>query len=312
MQIKEIKIDDQDAGQRLDAFLANFDESKTRSMYKKLIEEGYVSVNDSLSKPSYKINVGDIIEIKEKESRRFEKIAMNIKVLYEDDDIAVIDKPRGLIVHPTNDDELSLVNFLLYRFDSLSSIDESRPGIIHRLDKDTSGLIIIAKNNEAHEKMKELFKSREIYKEYITIAVGTFKDEVTIVDKGIMRDPIKKIKMCASDEGKSAHSEIHLIKQNENYAYLSVIIKTGRTHQIRVHLAYINHPVLGDKTYGYRGKIKMDGQVLHCRKVSFIHPITNNLITIESDLPEYFKEALIKTNLYKAKDLQWWFWSSHN
>ena len=273
-------------------------------MYKKLIEEGYVSVNDSLSKPSYKINVGDIIEIKEKESRRFEKVAMDIKVLYEDDDIAVIDKPRGLIVHPTNDDELSLVNFLLYRFDSLSKIDESRPGIIHRLDKYTSGLLIIAKNNEAHEKMRELFKSREIYKEYITIAVGTFKNEVTVVDKGIMRDPIKKIKMCASDEGKSAHSEIHLIKQNENYAYLSVIIKTGRTHQIRVHLAYINHPVLGDKTYGYRGKIKMDGQVLHCRKVSFIHPITNNLITIESDLPEYFKEALIKTNLYKAKDLQ--------
>lgn len=312
MQIKEIKIDDQDAGQRLDAFLANFDESKTRSMYKKLIEEGYVIVNGSTAKPSYKINAGDIIELEEKESRRFEKVAMDIKVLYEDDDIAVIDKPRGLIVHPGNDEEISLVNFLLYRFASLSSIDETRPGIIHRLDKDTSGLLIIAKNNEAHEKIKELFKSREIYKEYITIAVGIFKDELTVVDKGIMRDPIKKIKMCASDEGKGAHSEIHLLKQNDEYSYLKVIIKTGRTHQIRVHLAYLNHPVLGDKTYGYRGKIKMDGQVLHCRKVSFIHPITNNLITIESDLPEYFKEALIKTNLYKAKDLQWWFWSSHN
>lgn len=304
MQIKEIKIDDQDAGQRLDAFLANFDESKTRSMYKKLIEEGYVIVNGSTAKPSYKINAGDIIELEEKESRRFEKVAMDIKVLYEDDDIAVIDKPRGLIVHPGNDEEISLVNFLLYRFASLSSIDETRPGIIHRLDKDTSGLLIIAKNNEAHEKIKELFKSREIYKEYITIAVGIFKDELTVVDKGIMRDPIKKIKMCASDEGKGAHSEIHLLKQNDEYSYLKVIIKTGRTHQIRVHLAYLNHPVLGDKTYGYRGKIKMDGQVLHCRKVSFIHPITNNLITIESDLPEYFKEALIKTNLYKAKDLQ--------
>lgn len=304
MQAKEININGEDAGQRLDVFLANFDDSKTRSMYKKLIEEGYISVNGSVAKPSYKINQGDIIEIREKESKRFEKIDMDIKVLYEDDDIAVIDKPRGLIVHPTNDDEISLVNFLLYRFASLSNIDETRPGIIHRLDKDTSGLIIIAKNNEAHEKMKELFKSREIYKEYITIAVGTFKDEITLVDKGIMRDPIKKIKMCASDEGKRAISEIHLLKQNDDYAYLKVIIKTGRTHQIRVHLAYLNHPVLGDKTYGYRGKIKMDGQVLHCRKVSFIHPITNNLITIESEVPEYFKEALIKTNLYKAKDLQ--------
>ena len=304
MQIKEIKIDDQDAGQRLDAFLASFDDSKTRSMYKKLIEEGYISVNGSAAKPSYKLNAGDTIEIREKESKRFEKMDMDIKILYEDDDIAVIDKPRGLIVHPTNDEEISLVNFLLYRFASLSDIDETRPGIIHRLDKDTSGLIIIAKNNEAHEKMKELFKSREIYKEYITIAVGTFKDEITLVDKGIMRDPIKKIKMCASDEGKRAVSEIHLLKQNEDYAYLKVIIKTGRTHQIRVHLAYLNHPVLGDKTYGYRGKIKMDGQILHCRKVSFIHPITNNLITIESEVPEYFKEALSKTNLYKAKDLQ--------
>lgn len=304
MQAKVIKLNDEDAGQRLDVFLANFDDSKTRSTYKKLIEEGYVSVNGSAVKASYKLNAGDIIEIREKESKRFEKIDMDIKVLYEDDDIAVIDKPRGLIVHPTNDEEISLVNFLLYRFASLSDIDETRPGIVHRLDKDTSGLIIIAKNNEAHEKMKELFKSRDIYKEYITIAVGTFDDEVTLVDKGIMRDPIKKIKMCASDEGKRAISEIHLLKQNDDYSYLKVIIKTGRTHQIRVHLAYLNHPVLGDKTYGYRGKIKMDGQVLHCRKVSFIHPITNNLIEIESEVPEYFKEALIKTNLYKAKDLQ--------
>lgn len=304
MQAKVIKLNSEDAGQRLDVFLANFDDSKTRSMYKKLIEEGYVSVNGSAAKASYKLNAGDMIEIREKESKRFEKIDMDINVLYEDDDIAVIDKPRGLIVHPTNDEEISLVNFLLYRFASLSDIDETRPGIIHRLDKDTSGLIIIAKNNEAHEKMKELFKSREIYKEYITIAVGTFDDEVTLVDKGIMRDPIKKIKMCASDEGKRAISEIHLLKQNDDYSYLKVIIKTGRTHQIRVHLAYLNHPVLGDRTYGYRGKIKMDGQVLHCRKVSFIHPITNNLIEIESEVPEYFKEALIKTNLYKAKDLQ--------
>ena len=304
MQAKVIKLNDEDAGQRLDVFLASFDNSKTRSTYKKLIEEGYVSVNGSAVKASYKLNAGDIIEIREKESKRFEKIDMDINVLYEDDDIAVIDKPRGLIVHPTNDEEISLVNFLLYRFTSLSDIDETRPGIIHRLDKDTSGLLIIAKNNEAHEKMKELFKEREIYKEYITIAVGTFTDEVTVVDKGIMRDPIKKIKMCASDEGKRAISEIHLLKQNDDYAYLKVIIKTGRTHQIRVHLAYLNHPVLGDRTYGYRGKIKMDGQVLHCRKVSFIHPITNNLIEIESEVPEYFKEALIKTNLYKAKDLQ--------
>lgn len=304
MQAKVIKINDEDAGQRLDVFLANFDDSKTRSMYKKLIEEGYVSVNGSAAKASYKLNAGDMIEIREKESKRFEKIDMDINVLYEDDDIAVIDKPRGLIVHPTNDEEISLVNFLLYRFAALSDIDETRPGIVHRLDKDTSGLLIIAKNNEAHEKMKELFKSREIYKEYITIAVGTFDDEVTLVDKGIMRNPIKKIKMCASDEGKRAISEIHLLKQNDDYSYLKVIIKTGRTHQIRVHLAYLNHPVLGDRTYGYRGKIKMDGQVLHCRKVSFIHPITNNLIEIESEVPEYFKEALIKTNLYKAKDLQ--------
>lgn len=295
---------DADASQRLDAFLASYDASKTRSLYKKLIEEGYVKLNGESVKASYKLNAGDEIELIEKESRRFEKTPMDIKVLYEDDDIAVIDKPRGLIVHPTNDDEISLVNFLLYRFASLSDIDETRPGIVHRLDKDTSGLIIIAKNNEVHEKMKELFKSREIYKEYITIAVGTFKDELTVVDKGIMRDPIKKIKMCVSDEGKEAHSEIHLLKQNDEYSYLRVLIKTGRTHQIRVHLSYLNHPVLGDKTYGYRGKIKMDGHILHCRKVSFVHPISNNLISVESDVPAYFKEALIKTNLYKAKDLQ--------
>ena len=295
---------DADASQRLDAFLASYDASKTRSLYKKLIEEGYVKLNGESVKASYKLNTGDEIELIEKESRRFEKINMDIKVLYEDDDIAVIDKPRGLIVHPANDDEISLVNFLLYRFASLSDIDETRPGIVHRLDKDTSGLIIIAKNNYVHEKMKELFKSREIYKEYITIAVGTFKDELTVVDKGIMRDPIKKIKMCVSDEGKEAHSEIHLLKQNDEYSYLRVLIKTGRTHQIRVHLSYLNHPVLGDKTYGYRGKIKMDGHILHCRKVSFVHPITNNLISVESDVPAYFKEALIKTNLYKAKDLQ--------
>ncbi len=295
---------DANVSQRLDAFLASYDASKTRSLYKKLIEEGYVKLNGESVKASYKLNVGDEIELIEKESRRFEKINMDIKVLYEDDDLAVIDKPRGIIVHPANDDEISLVNFLLYRFASLSSIDETRPGIVHRLDKDTSGLIIIAKNNEVHEKMKELFKSREIYKEYITIAMGTFKDELTVVDKGIMRDPIKKIKMCVSDEGKEAHSEIHLLKQNDEYSYLRVLIKTGRTHQIRVHLSYLNHPVLGDKTYGYRGKIKMDGHILHCRKVSFVHPISNNLISVESDVPAYFKEALIKTNLYKAKDLQ--------
>ena len=151
MQAKVIKLNDEDAGQRLDVFLASFDDSKTRSTYKKLIEEGYVSVNGSSVKASNKLNAGDIIEIREKESKRFEKIDMDINVLYEDDDIAVIDKPRGLIDHPTNDEEISLVNFLLYRFASLSDIDETRHGIIHRLDKDSSGLIIIAKNNEAHE-----------------------------------------------------------------------------------------------------------------------------------------------------------------
>lgn len=304
MQKKIINVNSEASGQRLDAYLASYDDSITRSRYKKLIEEGYIKVNGENVKASYKLNIDDEIEITEKEKRAFEKIPMDIDVLYEDEDIAIVDKPRGLIVHPTNDDELSLVNFLLYRFDRLSSIDETRPGIVHRLDKDTSGLIIIAKNNEAHEKMKEVFKAREIYKEYITIAVGTFNDETTIVDKGIMRDPIKKIKMCVSDEGKHALSEIHLLNQNDEYAYLRVVIKTGRTHQIRVHLSYLNHPVLGDKTYGYRGKIKMDGQILHCRKVSFIHPITNNLIEVESEVPAYFKEALIKTNLYKAKDLQ--------
>lgn len=304
MQKKIINVNSEASGQRLDAYLASYDDSITRSRYKKLIEEGYIKVNGENVKASYKLNIDDEIEITEKEKRAFEKIPMDIDVLYEDEDIAIVDKPRGLIVHPTNDDELSLVNFLLYRFDRLSSIDETRPGIVHRLDKDTSGLIIIAKNNEAHEKMKEVFKAREIYKEYITIAVGTFNDETTIVDKGIMRDPIKKIKMCVSDEGKHALSEIHLLNQNDEYAYLRVVIKTGRTHQIRVHLAYLNHPVLGDKTYGYRGKIKMDGQILHCRKVSFIHPITNNLIEVESEVPAYFKEALVKTNLYKAKDLQ--------
>ena len=312
MQKEVIKVNSEDCGQRLDAFLALYDSTKTRSTYKKLIEEAYIKVNGAKVKVSYKLNLDDEIEITEKEKLALKKIPMHVEVLYEDEDIAILNKTRGLLVHPTNDDEISLVNFLLYRFSSLSDIDKTRPGIIHRLDKDTSGLIIIAKNNQAHEKMKELFKARKIYKEYITIAAGNFDEETIIVDKGIKRDPIKKIKMCASDDGKRAISEIHLIKQNDLYAYLKVIIKTGRTHQIRVHLAYINHPVLGDKIYGYNGKIKTDGQILHCRKVSFIHPITNKLIEVESEVPQYFKEALIKTNLYKAKDLQWLFWSSHN
>ena len=298
--MKEYIVLEEDKGQRLDTYIAKIDENITRTSAQRLIEEENILVNGKKQKVSYKIQNNDKITIEIPEPKQIELKAQNIPldVIYEDSDIIVINKPKGMVVHPANGNpDGTLVNAILSRCkDSLSGIGgEIRPGIVHRLDKDTSGLLIVAKNDKSHVKMSEQIKNHEVKKTYIALVRGVLKENEATINMPIGRSNTDRKKMAVVKNGKNAITHIKVIKRYNKYALLEINIETGRTHQIRVHLSHIGFPVVGDYTYSNgKNEFGIIGQCLHAKALDFKHPITQKEIHLEAPLPEYFRDILNK------------------
>ncbi len=279
---------------RLDKYLSN-SSSFSRGMITKMIEEEKVKVNGELKKGSYKLKINDEIEYDENYSTIKEIVPQNIPldIIYEDDDIMVINKESGMVVHPANGHYSdTLVNALMHYTDDLSNHNgEERVGIVHRLDKDTSGLIIVAKNNNAHKKLEESFKDRNVIKEYIALLVGDVPYNNAVIDAPIKRDNKNYDIMVVSEEGKKAITNLEVLERYKDYTLVKLIIKTGRTHQIRVHMKYIGYPVYNDPVYS-NGKATKFGQFLHAKKVAFNHPTTGKWIEFTCDMPKEMQDFI--------------------
>ena len=287
-------------GQRLDAAIADLGEI-SRSLAQKLLEDGCVTVNGEAVKKNYKTAVGDEISVRLPEVQEIDLVAEEIPldVIYEDEDVIVVNKPKGLVVHPAaGHPNGTLVNALLHHCgDSLSGIGgEKRPGIVHRIDKDTSGLIIAAKNDMAHQSLSDQLKDRSLSRTYECIAVGNFREDSGVIDAPIGRHPTDRKKMTVTDKhGKSAVTHWEVLGRYPGYTHLRCKLETGRTHQIRVHLAYRSHPIAGDPVYGKAdGKLGLTSQCLHAVKLRFRHPRTGQDVECCCDLPEEFTQALEK------------------
>ncbi len=291
-------VEKEERGKRLDSYIANKSEKITRTFAEKLIKNGEILVNNKKQKVAYKINEGDIITIEKQEAKDIKLKAQNIPVdiIYEDDDIIVVNKPKGMVVHPANGNpDGTLVNAIMAICkDSLSGIGgEIRPGIVHRLDKDTSGLLIIAKNDEAHVNVSEQIKNHEVKKTYIALVRGIIKENEATIDMPIGRSTSDRKKMAVNKKGKNAITHIKVLKRYDKYTLVEVNIETGRTHQIRVHLSYIGYPIIGDATYSNgKNEFNVQGQCLHAKKLEFVHPITGKKMELEAPLPQYFQEII--------------------
>ena len=298
--MKEYIVSQEEKGKRLDTYISSVDTDITRTSAQRLIEDGNILVNGKNVKVSYKIQENDKISVEIPEPKQIELKAQNIpiEIIYEDSDIIVVNKPKGMVVHPANGNpDGTLVNAIMAICkDSLSGIGgEIRPGIVHRIDKDTSGLLIVAKNDNSHVKMSEQIKNHEVKKTYIALVRGVFKENEATIDMPIGRSISDRKKMAVNKNGKDAITHIKVLKRFDKYTLLQVNIETGRTHQIRVHLSHIGYPIVGDYTYS-NGKNEFDvvGQCLHAQKLEFKHPITQKDMCLEAELPQYFKDILDK------------------
>lgn len=289
------------AGERLDAFLARMGEGLTRSAAQKLIEQGQVLRNGKPGKKNDKLNPGDIVEYTVPEAKPVDIVAteMPLDIIYEDDDVLVINKPKGLVVHPAaGHQEDTLVNGLLYAMgDDLSGINgELRPGIVHRIDKDTSGLLAVAKNDLAHTMLASQLKDHSMARTYDAIVCGSMKEDSGTVDAPIGRHPTDRKKMCVTQRNsKPAITHWEVVTRYKGYTHIRCKLETGRTHQIRVHMAYIGHPILGDTVYGHKKpELGQSSQCLHAGALCFAHPRDGRPILVFAELPQYFKEVLEK------------------
>lgn len=289
----------ENSGKRIDVFISGNVNELTRSAVQGLIEKNKVSVNGKPINKNYKLKSGDNITVEIPEPQIMDAVPENIplEIVYEDNDLLVVNKPKGMVVHPAHSNYTgTLVNALLYHCgDSLSGINGViRPGIVHRIDKNTSGLLIVAKNDRSHLHLAEQIKEHSFTREYEAVATGYFKETSGTINAPIGRHKTDRKKMCVTAEN-SRHAVTHysVIKQYGGYAHVKLKLETGRTHQIRVHLAYTGHAVLGDDVYGKSYK-NIDGQCLHARKIGFIHPTTNEYMEFTSELPDYFRKILDK------------------
>ena len=286
--------------ERLDSYISKSNLDLSRSMVQKLIKENRVLVNGKNEKESYKIKVNDniTIQIEEPKSSKLEAQDIPLDIIYEDNDIIVINKPKGMVVHPGNGNpDNTLVNAVLAHCKgSLSGIGgEIRPGIVHRIDKDTSGLIIVAKNDKSHINLSEQIKNHEVTKIYTALVKGNISEDEATIDMPIGRDKKDRKKMSVTRDGKEAVSHIKVVKRYGNYTLIRVKIDTGRTHQIRVHMAKIGHPVVGDEVYSSgKNEFGVKGQMLHSTILKFKHPISGKEIMLEAPLPQYFEDVLSK------------------
>ncbi len=298
----EIKVTETEAGERIDKFLSLKIENCSRSMMTQLIDNGNVLVNNILINKKYKVCSDDLITVEIPEPVPYKAEAENIPldIVYEDEDLLVVNKPKGMVVHPAAGNYSgTLVNALLYHCKgSLSGINGVlRPGIVHRIDKNTSGLLIVAKNDFAHKSLAKQIKEHSFTREYEAVVMGNLKDEKGTVNAPIGRNPNNRKKMCVTEKNsKNAVTHYEVIKRYSGHTHIKCILETGRTHQIRVHMAYLGHPVCGDEVYGYKTKEKFnfEGQCLHAKKIGFIHPRSNEFLFFDSKLPDYFKEYIEK------------------
>ena len=294
--VEKIVVDEENV--RLDAYIAKKEEKLSRTMIQKLIEDGDVLVNGDVKKISYKVQAGDIIEVNISEPKEtgIKAQAIPLEIVYEDNDIIVVNKPKGMVVHPANGNpDGTLVNAIMAKCKgSLSGIGgEIRPGIVHRLDKDTSGLLIVAKNDQAHINMSKQIKDRKVKKIYIALVKGSIAEDEATINMPIGRSTKDRKKMAVRKDGKEAITHFKILKRYDKYTLLEIKIDTGRTHQIRVHMAEIGHPVVGDSVYSNgKNEFGVEGQMLHAKSLDFKHPITQKQMHLEAELPEYFKEVL--------------------
>ena len=298
--MKVYTINKELAGNRIDKTLPNLDKNLTRVMSQKLIEQGNVKVNGKNVKTSYKLNENDKVEVEIPEVKEvcIEAQDIPVEVLYEDNDIIVVNKPKGLVVHPANGNpDGTLVNALMKICKgTLSGIGgEIRPGIVHRLDKDTSGVLIVAKNDKAHLALFKQIKNREVKKTYLALTRGIIKENEATINMPIGRSTTDRKKMAVVKTGKEAITHFKVLERFKENTLLEINLETGRTHQIRVHLSQIGYPIVGDMVYSNgKNKFGVQGQMLHAWKIKFMHPITGKEMEIEAPLPPYFKDVLEK------------------
>lgn len=298
--MKVYTINNELAGNRIDKTLPNLDKNLTRVMSQKLIEQGNVKVNGKNVKTSYKLNENDKVEVEIPEVKEVSIEAQDIpvEVLYEDNDIIVVNKPKGLVVHPANGNpDGTLVNALMKICKgTLSGIGgEIRPGIVHRLDKDTSGVLIVAKNDKAHLALCKQIKNREVKKTYLALTRGIIKENEATINMPIGRSTTDRKKMAVVKTGKEAITHFRVLERFKENTLLEINLETGRTHQIRVHLSQIGYPIVGDMVYSNgKNKFGVQGQMLHAWKIKFMHPITGKEMKIDAPLPPYFEDVLEK------------------
>lgn len=295
----------EEEGERIDKVLASIIENGTRSQIQSWIKDGLVTVNGKKVKSNYKCVNGDTVEWEEPEPEPLDVVAENIPIdiVYEDDHVLVVNKPRGMVIHPSVGHMTgTLVNAILYHCQDLSGINGVlRPGIVHRIDKDTSGLLLVAKSDQAHVGLAKQLSEKTVKRKYEAIVHGVVPHDVGTIDAPIGRDPKDRKKMAVVDNGKNAVTHFKVIKRYESYSHVECRLETGRTHQIRVHFNYIGYPLVGDPKYGPRKTYNMDGQALHAKIIGFEHPITKEWLEFEVEPPEVFMQVLEKLN--KGMDL---------
>lgn len=302
------QIDAEEAGERLDVFISRWIPDITRSRVQNLLAEGLVLLDGQKVKAGYKLKAGNLVQVTIPALKELsaEPEDMELQILYEDTDLAIVNKPRGLVVHPAAGHETgTLVNGLLHYFQgNLSGINGvMRPGIVHRIDKDTSGLLVICKSDRAHQGLSELLKDHNIERVYHAIVHGGFQQPEGTIDAPIGRMDSDRKKMCVRADGRRAVTHYRVLEQFHGFSYLEVRLETGRTHQIRVHMKSIGHPLLGDEVYGsskentplekkLKGKEFWPGQILHAKVLGFTHPVTGEYLEFDSELPAYFQTVL--------------------
>ncbi|GIO26082.1 RluA family pseudouridine synthase [Ornithinibacillus bavariensis] len=291
-------VTDTENKMRIDKLMAEINPEQSRSQVQGWITKGLVSVNDEIVKANYKCQTGDVItwEIPEVEALHIEPENIPISILYEDKDLLVVNKPKGMVVHPSAGHQSgTLVNALLYHCNDLSGINGvERPGIVHRIDKDTSGLLVVAKNDKAHSSLAGQLANKDVERKYEAIVHGVINHDSGMVDAPIGRDPNDRQRMAVVDNGKHAVTHFHVLERFKEYTYVECRLETGRTHQIRVHMRYIGYPLVGDPKYGPRKTFDIGGQALHAKVLGFTHPTTGEWLHFEVDAPPYFQELLTK------------------
>lgn len=283
---------------RLDKVLSELMPSVTRSHIQQWIKEGHVTVNGETLKANYKVQTEDHIHIIEPELVSLEVLAEDIpiEIVYQDEDVVVVNKPQGMVVHPSAGHQTgTLVNALMYHINDLSGINGTiRPGIVHRIDKDTSGLLMVAKNDAAHEKLAAQLKDKTSLREYVALVHGVIPHEKGTIDAPLGRSKQDRKKQDIIDDGRAAVTHFRVLERFKDFTLVSLKLETGRTHQIRVHMKYIGYPLAGDPVYGPRKTLEGKGQFLHAKTLGFKHPTTKEFLTFEAPLPKLFEDTLTK------------------